>query len=795
MNVQRQTTTRRRLRATSLLAAALLVIGLFGTAFGHALGNFTVNHFARLQVGDKRINIHYVVDMAEVPALQELQTADAAGNGTPTSAELDMYLQRVTTAYAEHLMLTVDGARVLLTPSNPHLSLPPGSGGLRTLRIECDYESAPLREGAAKAHRLRFEDANHRNLVGWHEMVVVPEEGMTLFDSTAYGSAVTDELKAYPENLSAGPLNERTAEFSFTKGVAPAHAVALRIRPAGIVAATVANAATTAPLVEATAPTSLFSEGMFTINRSRDRLTELISVPTLTPSVALFGLLFATILGGLHAMSPGHGKTVVGAYLVGSRGTAKHAMFLGLTVTITHTLGVFALGLVTLFASQYIVPERLFPILSFVSGAIVLSIGLSLFVRRLRGLLGGDLPEHAHQHEPAADHDHADVGLDQNAAGTHSHGGGAAHSHLPPGANGGRVTWRNLLALGISGGLLPCPSALVVLLAAISLHRVGYGLLLVIAFSFGLAATLTGVGLAFVYAGRFFKRPEGAGGRLVRVLPVFSAFVIAGAGAAICYEALASSGIHVFALLGQLAARGGDGEAAGGAASLASLSSFAVLGLGIVFGLKHATEVDHIVAVSTIVSEQRNLLRAALVGGLWGVGHTASLMIVGTVVLALRVAVPAGVASWLEFGVALMIIGLGTAAFIRALRGRADAQRHGGTIESHVHARGMARVGLKPLLVGAMHGLAGSAALTLLVLAQIGSPMLGLLYLTVFGVGSICGMLLMSGLIGLPFALSSRQFKGVNYGLQTIAGTLSIAFGCWYAYETGIASGLLAAVL
>ncbi len=244
-----------------------------------------------------------------------------------------------------------------------------------------------------------------------------------------------------------------------------------------------------------------------------------------------------------------------------------------------------------------------------------------------------------------------------------------------------------------------------------------------------------------------------------------------------------------------------------------SLSTLAVLGLGLAFGLKHATEVDHIVAVSTIVSEHRSLLRSALVGALWGLGHTASLIAVGIIVLALRVTIPPWVASWLEFAVALMIIGLGVSALARALRKRRDLHMHRHSHDglSHVHihfheqateheapvkepvgghSHAVSLVGVKPLFVGAMHGLAGSAALTLLVLTQIQSVTLGVLYLLIFGVGSIIGMLLMSGLIGLPFVLTSRRLSGIHYGLQTFAGVLSIAFGLWYAYETGVVSGL-----
>jgi ABC-type nickel/cobalt efflux system permease component RcnA len=243
--------------------------------------------------------------------------------------------------------------------------------------------------------------------------------------------------------------------------------------------------------------------------------------------------------------------------------------------------------------------------------------------------------------------------------------------------------------------------------------------------------------------------------------------------------------------------------------SLTSVGAYALLALGLIFGLKHATEVDHVVAVSAIVSEHRNVWRSALVGALWGAGHTASLVVVGVLVLVFRVAIPTPVAKWLEFAVALMIVGLGVLAVLRVLRTRAQVHlhRHSHDGQSHVHvhfheqktahggdspahSHSVSRIGLKPLLVGAMHGLAGSAALTVLVLTQIQSVPLGLLYLALFGIGSTFGMLLMSGLIGLPFALSARRLSSFNYGLQTMAGGLSIAFGLWYAYETAIANSL-----
>ncbi len=242
--------------------------------------------------------------------------------------------------------------------------------------------------------------------------------------------------------------------------------------------------------------------------------------------------------------------------------------------------------------------------------------------------------------------------------------------------------------------------------------------------------------------------------------------------------------------------------------SLTSIGVFAMMGLGLMLGLKHATEVDHVVAVSTIVSEHRNVFRSALVGALWGTGHTASLVIVGVIVLVFRVAIPVAVANWLEFGVALMIIGLGLLTLTRVLRRRRDVHlhRHSHDGQSHVHlhfheqetdhatspsvppthTHAISQLGFKPFLVGAMHGLAGSAALSLLVLTQVQSVSLGLFYLGLFGLGSTAGMMLMSGLIGLPFAFSGRRLSGLNHGLQTIAGALSVAFGIWYAYQAGM---------
>jgi ABC-type nickel/cobalt efflux system permease component RcnA len=217
--------------------------------------------------------------------------------------------------------------------------------------------------------------------------------------------------------------------------------------------------------------------------------------------VILASLAAAFFWGMAHALSPGHGKTIVAAYLVGRRGTPWHAAALGLIVTATHTIGVFGLGLITLALSQFIVPEQLYPWLNLVSGVLVVAIGATVFRSRFRHRRG-----HTHDH----DHHHSE--------------------HEAPSRG-------SLLAVGISGGLLPCPSALVVLLAAISLHRVAFGMLLIVAFSAGLALSITGIGLVAVFAKQIFKRASFEG-RLVRLLPAASALVILAAGLAMTVRAL-----------------------------------------------------------------------------------------------------------------------------------------------------------------------------------------------------------------------------------------------------------------
>jgi hypothetical protein len=281
--------------------------------------------------------------------------------------------------------------------------------------------------------------------------------------------------------------------------------------------------------------------------------------------------------------------------------------------------------------------------------------------------------------------------------------------------------------------------------------------------------------------------------RTTSVLPALSAFVIACVGAAICYEALVNAGFSLSALTASELAPAG------------SISTASVLALGLVFGLKHAVEADHLAAVSTIVSERKSLISSSLVGGLWGIGHTISLLIAGVAVILLHIEIGEKLALALEFGVALMLIALGMNVIRKLARSEArlhfHTHGHGGRVHCHPHMHDRAlrdnstthhslRLSKRPLLVGMMHGLAGSAALMLLVLSTISSPLVGMTYISVFGIGSIGGMMLMSALVSLPLRLTADRFTRANLTLRGIAALFSLGFGLFMVYEIGFVDGL-----
>lgn len=263
----------------------------------------------------------------------------------------------------------------------------------------------------------------------------------------------------------------------------------------------------------------------------QDYLAKLLHQPEITPWMVAAAIGIAFVLGAAHALTPGHGKTIVAAYLVGSRGTLKHAAFLGAMVTFTHTVSVFLLGMATLFLFQYVVPENITRVLGAISGLSIVAIGAWMLYKRLRGAGHAhsddhhhhdDSHGHSHSHDHPHDHHHDhEHGHDHSHEHSHEHGG-HTHSHVPD-----EISWSGLAALGASGGLVPCESALVLLLSAIALRRVGLGLVLLVSFSLGLALVLMAIGVLVIYAKNLLPESGNNGKNpFFRWMPVASAAVV-----------------------------------------------------------------------------------------------------------------------------------------------------------------------------------------------------------------------------------------------------------------------------
>jgi nickel/cobalt transporter (NicO) family protein len=510
----------------------------------HPLGNFTINHYSRLEFADEKARIDFVLDFAEIPTFQQKGKLDPNEDSKLSDAEARAYLDARLPSLVENLHLRVGKKDLLLRVLDSSAEYRPGQGGLPILRIEARL-LADLPKDWEDRGVGHYTDRTYENRLGWREIVVKGGPGVAIKGSTAPSSGVSGELREYPSDMLSSPLDVREATFTLVP------------REGSFADGPVGEASRN----YSTSHYSVKSNGY--ISKIYARLDSLISFTSPSLTVILISLLSALLWGALHAFTPGHGKTIVAAYLIGDRGTARHAAFLGLTVTLTHTLGVFALGGVAMYLSRYILPEALFPWLSVVSGLLVVVIGLSLLFSRSRGLFGtcsgkarhtklrlADGPNtrshdgpctyarvaHSHSH---GDHEH----FYEHAHSAHSHShGGHAHSHLPPGADGSKAGTRSLVAIGVSGGLVPCPAALVLLLSAISLGRLGFGMVLVVVFSMGLAVVLTGIGLLMVYARRSFERYSFEA-RIPRFLPVASAAVISFVGLVIVLGAISQTGL------------------------------------------------------------------------------------------------------------------------------------------------------------------------------------------------------------------------------------------------------------
>lgn len=446
------------------LAGVGVVAGPAAPAAAHPLGNFTVNLYSGIEVMPQRFEVEYVLDMAEVPTFREKRVIDTDGDGDVSDSERVAWADRTARDLAEGLTLSVDGRPAEVELISKSMRFLPGQGGLEILRLEATY-AAP----APDSGRLRYRDDNFTDRIGWREIIAVGLEGRRVQESTVPERSVSDALRSYPEDLLSSPLEVTQASFAFgpgSQGLAKSSAGRSSVRP---------------------------GEG--------GAFVSLIARPSPSGAVIVLSLLLAFGLGAVHALAPGHGKTLMAAYLVGTGGRVGQAFAVGAAVSAMHTVSVLGIGLLVLWAQRVVEPEQAYPWLGLTAGLVAVAVGVGLLRTRLR-----------------TDHVHRDH--------THVHADGPSPQSR-----------KGLAAIAVSGGILPSPAALLVLLAAVALHRVAYGLSLIAAFSVGLAAALVVVGVVAIRAKELVARRFHS--KAARSLPLFSAGAIAVVGLVLAIRALA----------------------------------------------------------------------------------------------------------------------------------------------------------------------------------------------------------------------------------------------------------------
>ncbi len=801
-------TTYRKIVPGLLLVIAGVVVIAPRDVLAHPMGNFSVSHYVSIHIERENVELHYFVDMAEIPTYQEIQRTGIVAHEADNS--LGPYLVQESAVLSEGLLVEIDGQQVQLRAIDHSVLFTPGAGGLPTMKLAFVYRAHIENNTPDAAHRVHYLDKNFAGHSGWKEIVITQGDGISLVSSSAPATDRSTQLSNYPTDLLNSPPQdlEAVAAFSLRRLASAPRAASKPIatpvmaspfnplhRADPVVTEKSANVPRAGPGVDRGRSTEARDPSPVTpiqlqANRQmtpRSKFTELVSTRNMSFWFLFTAAMIAAGLGALHALEPGHGKTIVAAYLVGSRGTPRHAVLLGLIVTAAHTAGVYLLGVITLYASRWIVPEQLYPWLGIISGLMIAGLASYLFLRAWTGEAAN------HSHEPGQSHSHWFASLVKPRVAEAVGAAVAENDAQTTEVRTSGVPLRQLLTLGITGGMVPCPAALVVLLSALSLHRVGLGLFLIVAFSLGLAAVLIVIGLLMVYARQFMARWKGDGLFAKRWLPVFSSGTMLILGLGIAAQSLLSTGIGA------------------GFLSRGHVVSFVgIVLLGLLLGMRHSTDPDHVVAVSTIVSRERSVRHAALIGALWGVGHTLTISLVGSAIILFGLVIPPRIGLSMEFCVAVMLILLGvlnltgvlhwlTEKFkpVRQSMEKSAAPQDSTQVAGSPMDRVIDRYGLyqllRPLFVGLVHGLAGSAAVALLVLSTIHSPLWATAYLVIFGVGTIAGMMLMTTVIALPIAYTGNRFARAGNYLGVFSGVVSTAFGMFLIYQIGLVDGLFRA--
>ena len=523
---------RRHLAAGLGLVAALLVPAVVAA---HPLGNFTINHYAGLRVEADRILLDVVIDQAEIPTFQARLDFDTDGDGEVSDGETEAGRATACEGIRPALTLTVDDAPQTLALTEAGLRFPPGVGGLSTMRIVCGF-SARLDQPLAAGSRITFADTSFVDRLGWRE-IVVQGSGVTVaaVEGELRTTTPSDRLMVYPTNLLTQALADGSVTIVATPGGAtlPAFdipdASPLPGSGSGPGFGVVVAAAATTPTTAGAVPGGV----------SGGDLPSIFRTANVTPLILLVSVLTAAGLGAGHALTPGHGKTLMAAYLVGTRGTPLHAAGLGLSVALSHTLGILVLAALVVGAQGILPPDVVVKTTPIIAAISIVAIGGWMLFGEARRRWRVRTAPAVHDHAEHG-HDHAEHSHEAAASGEHSHGG-VRHSHLPPA--GSTISWRSLFFLGLAGGLIPSTSALLILLGSIAAGRPAFGFVLVVAFGWGMAMVMGGIGLALVLARGRLDRVDAASGlgRISSYVPVAAAVLVFSLGIYLTVQAVAGN--------------------------------------------------------------------------------------------------------------------------------------------------------------------------------------------------------------------------------------------------------------
>lgn len=469
----------RRLLGVFVCFAASLICCTHASA--HPLGNFTINHLTILKVSPSRLHIRYVLDIAEIPTFQIMSQA----SGRWSEARMEQWAHDERGLVVAGLHVNADGRALTLESNRDSARTRPGAGGLPLLYWVGEFTAVIPRE----TRSIDVTDVVYGDRrIGWKDIVVLPAR------------EPTHELQRYPSALIGTPRRIDHVTFELSRGSA-VHIVSLE---------------DAAPDVN----------GSVSLVRS-NALSDMFSNANRTPLFIVLTVLVAFGLGALHAIEPGHGKALLAFTLVGSRATARQAVVLAASLTFAHTIGVFVLGFVLFFAAGF-ASESIYGWITLLSGVAVAVIGARNLGRYVHARFGHITTVHEHHHQvPAHDHHHG--------------GGKEGHVHVIPGS--GPIDFRAAVVAAMSGGVAPCPAAIVVMLASLRLHQLGYGMLLIVIFSMGLAAVLTALGLAVVHGSAFISRSRRFD-RLVAAGPLLSALLISVVGSIMVGQGFVAQGVH-----------------------------------------------------------------------------------------------------------------------------------------------------------------------------------------------------------------------------------------------------------